>query len=118
MLNILQNCRLGWWSSLVVLPTILGTTITNAQNLPSGAGTTTVPNIGNFNSGSLNQVQPIRQGGSTLDSSRNSRQFFNQGREQLFFLPDNDSESILKIDEELEGTEQKNQESTEELEPD
>ena len=38
-----------------------------------------------------------------IDSSNSSQEFFDQGREKLYFLPDKESESILQID---QGSEQ------------
>ncbi|MEM8721817.1 MAG: hypothetical protein AAGE84_21380 [Cyanobacteria bacterium P01_G01_bin.39] len=105
MLITLQNCRGGFWSSLVILPAIFLTTIVEAQTVPSGANINTVPNTGNFNSGGLNEIKPIRQRGSFSDSSRGSQQFFQQDQKQLFFLPEDNSEPILQIDEELEPQE-------------
>lgn len=117
MLSTLKSYRRGFFLSLIMLPTTLLATGVHAQTVPSGASTNTLPNIGNSNPGRLNDVKPIRQPSSVIDSSRGSQQFFNRGREQLFFLPDSNSESILEIDEELEGTENENQESKEESEP-
>ncbi|MEM7760140.1 MAG: hypothetical protein AAF298_18745 [Cyanobacteria bacterium P01_A01_bin.40] len=118
MINTLQNFRLISLSSLTILPAILLTTVVKAQIPPSGANTTTVPNIGNSNFGRLNNVKPIQQPGSFSDSTRgsSSQQFFHQGREQLFFLPENHSEPILQIDEEIKEMERDNQKLERELE--
>ena len=116
MLSTLKSYRRGFFLSLIILPATLLATAIHAQTVPNGASTNTLPNLGNSNPGRLNDVKPIRQPNSVIDSSRGSQQFFNRGREQLFFLPDNNPESILEIDEELEGTEGENQESKEELE--
>ncbi|MEM7595962.1 MAG: hypothetical protein AAF383_31415 [Cyanobacteria bacterium P01_A01_bin.83] len=118
MLRTLHNCQLSFLSSLVILPVILLTTIVEAQTVPRGANTTTVPNTGNFNPGGHNEIKPIRQRGSFLDSGRGSQQFFQQDRKQLFFLPEDNSEPILQIDEELEPQEldEANQKSSTELE--
>ena len=55
--------------------------------------------------GSLNQLdrQPIQQPGVFSNPNNSSRQFFQQGRNDLYFL--NESEPILQIDEENEKVE-------------
>jgi hypothetical protein len=86
--------------STIYLATISGIVLVsfsgNAQTTPS-------PEVGNL----LNQVNrttPIQQPGGVLDPNSGSRQFFQQGRDQLYFLPTEKSQPILQID---EGVEQK-----------
>jgi hypothetical protein len=86
--------------STIYLATISGIVLAsfsgNAQTTPS-------PEVGNL----LNQVNgatPIQQPGRVLDPNSGSRQFFQQGRDQLYFLPTEKSQPILQID---EGVEQK-----------
>lgn len=70
-----------------------------AQTSPARSNNT----VTNFPSGRLNEIKPIRQPGTFFDSNNSSQQFFQRGREQLYFLPEEKSEPILQIDEEIEG---------------
>ena len=58
-----------------------------------------------------NEIEPIPQSGSFFDFNSGSQDFFQQGREQLYFLPDEKSEPILQLDEEMkEGRRDRQQE--------
>ncbi|MEL6440206.1 MAG: hypothetical protein AAFQ80_13230 [Cyanobacteria bacterium J06621_8] len=105
MKRTLQNFRLDSLNYLTIFPTIFLTAAVGAQLFPRNATANTAPNIGNFNSGSFNDFQPINQPDFTIDSSRGSQQFFNRDQQQLFFLPDNSSNPILEIDDESTTTE-------------
>ena len=48
----------------------------------------------------IDRSQPIQQSGTVLDSNSSSRQFFQEGRDKLYFLPEEKSEPILEIEEE------------------
>ena len=74
-------------------------TVAVAQTSPARSDNT----VTNFPSGRLNEIKPIRQPGTFFDSNNGSQRFFQRGREQLYFLPDEKSEAILQIDEEIEG---------------
>ncbi|WP_319422494.1 hypothetical protein [Pleurocapsa sp. FMAR1] len=45
-----------------------------------------------------NDVRPVRQPNFLIDSSSGSQQFFQQGKKQLYFLPEEKAKPILKID--------------------
>jgi hypothetical protein len=86
--------------STIYLATISGIVL---ASFSGNAQTTPAPEVGNL----LNQVNgatPIQQPGRVLDPNSGSRQFFQQGRDQLYFLPTEKSQPILQID---EGVEQK-----------
>ncbi|NJL53154.1 MAG: hypothetical protein HC930_14900 [Hydrococcus sp. SU_1_0] len=82
---------------LVAIPGVLLVSfLSNAQTAPS-------PEVGNL----LNQVngaRAIQQPGGILDPNSGSEQFFQQGRDQLHFLPTEKSQPILQIDEGVEQT--------------
>lgn len=78
---------------LIAIPAIL---LTNAI---AKAQTPIPPDIGNP---SQIDTRPIQQPGAVFDSNNGSRQFFQQGRDKLFLLPQEKSEPILQIDEEIE----------------
>ncbi len=46
----------------------------------------------------FNNVRPVRQPNFLIDSDSSSQRFFQQGREELYFLPEKKTEPILKID--------------------
>ena len=77
--------------------------IANAQDSPSSS-TTPSPNNSSIQ---VNPSEPVQQPGTVLDSNSGSRQFFQQGREQLYFLPEEKSEPILEVDEEVEAETEK-----------
>lgn len=45
-----------------------------------------------------NDVRPVRQQNFLVDSGSSSQQFFQQGKKQLYFLPEEKAKPILKID--------------------
>ena len=45
-----------------------------------------------------NDVRPVRQQNFLFDSGNSSQQFFQQGKKQLYFLPEEEAKPILKID--------------------
>lgn len=63
--------------------------------------------------GSLNQLdrQPIQQSGGFYNPNSSSRQFFQQGKDNLYFLEE--SEPILQIEEKNEEAVEKRQEAGE-----
>lgn len=83
---------------LLGISQVILTTVAVAQTSPNSNNTMT-----NFPSNRLSEIKPIRQPGSFFDSNNSAQQFFQRGREQLYFLPDEKSEPILQIDEEIEG---------------
>lgn len=91
---------------LGALSSILLCATANAQDRPSRT-TISGPNNSPIQ---VNPSQPVQQPGTVLDSNSGSRQFFQQGRDRIYFLPKDKSESILEVDEEIES-------ETEELEP-
>lgn len=54
--------------------------------------------IDNFNNSSSSFSQPV-----FLPDTSSSQQFFKQGREQLYLLPEDTSDDILKIDRTIEA---------------
>ncbi len=97
-INTLKNCLVKSTPYAIAVPIILSGQITHAQISPSG----TTPNINNLNSSQLNNIKPIQQPTLFIDSNSGSRQFFDRGKERLFFLPGKASEPILQIDEAVE----------------
>ena len=96
----------SFWVKLVLgsiglMPLILSARITSAQSNPPVRSDGATPNLDNLNSESLNEPKIIQQP-LLLDPNSDSRQFFQQGREQLYFLPKKSTEPILEIDEEIE----------------
>lgn len=65
---------------------------------PSGINSTS-PNSGSISPNGLNNARPIRQQNFLIDSGSGSQEFFRQGGDQLYLLPEENSEPILKIDE-------------------
>lgn len=55
------------------------------------------------NSDRVDRVRPIPQ--RSFYPDRGSQQFFKQGNDNLYFLPESESESILQIDEEVKTEE-------------
>ena len=96
---------------LAILSTAFSS-MTNAQTSPPSSSNT-APN--SFSS-QPNDIRPIQQPGSFFDSNNGSRQFFQQGREQLYFLPEEKSEPILQIEEDVrdEAEEEKGAENPKE----
>jgi hypothetical protein len=75
----------------------LVTSAAEAQQSPSGASTNTVPGLPtNFGN------NPVRESNIFIEPNNSSQEFFEQGREQLFLLPEDSGENILKIDETIE----------------
>ncbi|MFM2312564.1 MAG: hypothetical protein RLZZ04_1840 [Cyanobacteriota bacterium] len=80
---------------LLVIPSIfLASNPGNGQTSPS-------PELGNFPLQN-NEARTSQPSGTFFDPNSGSRQFFQQGREQLYFLPTEKSTPILKIDDELQ----------------
>ncbi|MEL7420003.1 MAG: hypothetical protein AAGK10_15735, partial [Cyanobacteria bacterium J06555_3] len=75
------------------------------------AQTPTPANFGN-SGGQINDVRPISQPGTVFDSNSGSRQFFQQGRDKLYFLPAEESEPILQIDDGISEDVEENTEDT------
>lgn len=107
-INTLKNCLVKSTPYLLAVPMILSGQVTRAQISPSGTTINNTPNINNLNPSPLNNIKPIQQPSLFIDSNSGSRQFFDRGKERLFFLPDKASEPILQIDEAVE-TEEMNQ---------
>lgn len=61
-----------------------------------------------------NYVSPIRQR-NLYPNSGGSQKFFRQGNDDLYFLPENRSEPILQIDEDLETEAPKTEEQPKEV---
>ena len=96
----------SFWVKLVLgsiglMPLILSARITSAQSNAPVKTDGATPNLDNLNSERLNEPKIIQQP-LLLDPNSDSRQFFQQGREQLYFLPEKSTEPILEIDEEIE----------------
>jgi hypothetical protein len=80
---------------LLAIPSIfLSSNLGNAQTSPS-------PELGNFLPQN-NEVRTSQPSGTFFDPNSGSGQFFQQGREQLDFLPTEKSTPILQIDDELQ----------------
>ena len=79
----------------------VGCNFAQAQSPPAGAGNTS-PNLGNISPGQFNNVRPVPQRSINFNSG-GSQQFFRQGDEQLYFLPEEKPEPILEIDETVEA---------------
>ncbi|HEY9771461.1 MAG TPA: hypothetical protein V6C71_23700 [Coleofasciculaceae cyanobacterium] len=116
-INTLKKCLIKSTPYSLAVPIILSGQITRAQNLPSGTTSNNTPNINNLNSSQLNNIKPIQQPSLFIDSDSGSRQFFDRGKERLFFLPDKASEPILQIDEAVE-TDAVNQDDLPKTSPD
>ena len=80
----------------------LASSIVQAQQIPSGDLGNTTPNL-RLSPGQLNNLEPIRQPSFSTESGSGSQQFFRQGREQLYLLPEEKSEPILKLDKTIEA---------------
>lgn len=94
---------------LLAISNIMFFSAAHAQNSAPSSSDTVPDSFSN----QPNDIRPIQQPGSFFDSNNNgSRQFFQQGREQLYFLPDKKSEPILQVDENItEETEVEQQEA-------
>ena len=85
---------------LASIPVILLTSsLTNAQTTPSSTPNNNTPSLGNFSDSQILQNEPIQQPGIFSNPNSSSRQFFQQGKDNLYFLEE--SEPILQIDEEI-----------------
>ncbi len=72
----------------------LVTSAAEAQPTPPDASGNTVPELPtNFGNNSVGDSNIF------IEPNNSSQEFFEQGREQLFFLPKDSGENILKIDE-------------------
>ncbi len=85
-----------------VMSLTLTCSMVQAQQNPSGTLGNTTPNLP-LSSGQFNNFEPIRQPNFLIESGSGSQQFFRQGREQLYLLPQEKSEPILQIDETIEA---------------
>lgn len=92
MNNTQQSKLLKSLTPLILLSGILSATSIAAQTPPSGV----IPSQQNNNN-----LRSIQRSRSFFDSNRNSQRFFQQDNERLYFLPRQESESILQIDEEI-----------------
>jgi len=77
------------------------TSAVKAQQSPSGASSNTVPGLPT-NPNQLDNIEPVRDSNIFIEPNNSSQEFFKQGREQLFLLPEDSGENILKIDETIE----------------
>ncbi len=84
----LISCSVGIISLLTFART------NSAQSYPSVITNDNRTNVGNIYLSQINRIDP----------SNSSQEFFDQGREKLYFLPEEESEPILQID---QGSEQK-----------
>ena len=92
---------------------IIFSPVSNAQ-ITAPRSSNTEPN--SFSSQPSN-IKPIQQPGSFFDSnSSGSQQFFQQDTEQLYFLPEEKSEPILQIDEDIKEEEVKDNATHQEAE--
>jgi hypothetical protein len=83
---------------LLAIPSVFFTSNSvNAQTSPSPELGT---ELGNFFSQN-NEAQTSQPSGTFFAPNNGSQQFFQQGREQLYFLPTKKSTPILQIDDEL-----------------
>jgi hypothetical protein len=80
---------------LLVIPSIF------LASDPSNAQTSASPESGNFTLQN-NEARTSQPSGTFFDPNSGSGQFFQQGREQLYFLPTEKSTPILQIDDELQ----------------
>lgn len=78
---------------LVISSIFFHSDLGNAQTSPS-------PELGNFSLPN-NEARTSQPSGTFFDPNSGSRQFFQQGREQLYFLPTEKSTPILQIDDQL-----------------
>ena len=101
-INTLKSCLVKSTPYSIAVPIILSGQIAHAQISPSGTTSNNTPNINNLNRSQLNNIKPIQQPTLFIDSNSGSRQFFDRGKERLFFLPNKASEPILQIDEAVE----------------
>lgn len=88
------------FSHLLVIPSIL------LASDPGNAQTSAPPELGNFPLQN-NEARTSQPSGTFFDPNSGSRQFFQQGREQLYFLPTEKSTPILQIDDDLQEKEPK-----------
>ncbi len=94
---------------LLGISNIIFSPITNAQAPAAGSNNPAL----NLPSNLPNEIKPIQQPGSLFDFNSGSQDFFQQGREQLYFLPDDQSEPILKVDEEIKEEARDSKQETE-----
>ena len=73
---------------------------------PSAIGNTAPPNIDSLPPRAFDNVRPAVQE-NLFDSNNGSQQFFRQGQDRLYFLPEDKSEPILNIDEAVKTEETK-----------
>lgn len=102
IIDVFPKCLIRLLSFPMIVPTILMTTLAEAQTLPSQPGNGNLnSNFNNFPSGQLNDIRTIRQPGGFFDSNKGSQRFFQRGSEQLYFLPNEEPESILEVESEI-----------------
>jgi hypothetical protein len=94
---------------LLGISNIIFSPITNAQAPAAGSNNPAL----NLPSNLPSEIKPIQQPGSFFDFDSGSQDFFQQGREQLYFLPDEKPEPILKVDEEIKEEARDNEQGTE-----
>ena len=66
------------------------------SGLGEGSSSESAPALDN----ETNQIKPFRQ--NSFSESGGSQQFFRQGNDNLYFLPEKKSDSILQIDKDIE----------------
>ena len=66
---------------------------------PSAIGNTTPPNFDNLSPREFDNIRSPQQNWNY--SSNGSQQFFRQDNDDLYFLPEDESDSILQIDEKV-----------------
>lgn len=69
----------------------LVTSTAEAQQSPSGASSNTGSTL-------PTNLKPVREPNIFIEPNNSFQQFFEQGREQLYLLPKDSGENILKID--------------------
>lgn len=92
--TIFQHGRIIYQMLVTGIMLILNSTVVQAQSNPS-------PNL-NMPSGQFNDFQPIMPQ-YFYPSTSGSQQFFRQDSDRLYFLPEEKSEPILKIDKTIEA---------------
>ena len=78
-----------------IVSVTLNSTVVQAQSNPS-------PNLDNVSPRQFNDFQPVMPQYFYPNTS-GSQQFFRQGNDRLYFLPEEKSEPILKIDKTIEA---------------
>ena len=90
-----------------IISLTLNCNIAKAQSTPpSAAGNTSPPDFDNISPREFNNVRPVQQDWDY--GSGGSQQFFKQDNDNLYFLPEDEFDSILQIDESVKTEEIEN----------